>query len=875
MSTLNNIQQLLTPWNNNISFKEKAFDLANSLGWYPSDVIEEIKPNSLATGHLFVEYGLENTAVISFINNKNVDFSERSNQQINLFSLSYNNLIDYHLTVETNRISAFHNRIKIDNNLIYTKETSNFKESLSSDFFTKFIYGKNLKPNMKALDDMLIDTISYWKRYIYSELNGKISNEELSNFFNAIIFVRALEDSKKINEPKLTNTLQKYSLEQSNFTDIISKSLNDLNVNDWPQQVINRNLLTSIDKLDSSIFTRMISNFYFSTDIPYQYDFSVISKHALSRIYEKYVSIINTTESVQLNLFDYAPNPKEEPNKATGSYYTPQFIARFFSRYIDKLNPDISNKTLNILEPSVGSGIFLRTVLEYIVEKNSSSFDTIKMAFQNVVGIDKNKTACDATNLSLTLLHLISTGELPDKTLSIINEDTLEYFKNSNPPKCDIVISNPPFIKWNSLTLAERELMKSSLGDCSFNKSDLYLAFIKIAIDNLKNKGLGLFVLPSTFLITDSAKLLRKYISDTCTVKCIVDLSGVEYKIFDEADIYPILFIFQKGTSKSDAKIANIHEHVGKALTDLLNDKIVKSNSYSIYDIPQSFFREEKWHLLSPEEMSFKASLLTYPKLKDFCEIRTGFASGNTNAFIIPRNKIPSNESLLYKPYLTDREMEAFNVPVEVTNVVFYPQVDGKLIDESVLKEKYAKTYKRLFSFYNELNERKEVQNGRLPWWRPNRSRNHDFMFVPKIVTPHLIFTPKFSLDIDGIFAISRAPFIVVKKNADSILSERELLIYLLGLLNSQICVWHILNHSPKYQNGYAMIEPSVLGDLPIPSPYKIDKNTFIKFTKLIKERLLCNKDMYVKILELEKEINDIALSLYDLTEDDKQIILG
>jgi hypothetical protein len=44
------------------------------------------------------------------------------------------------------------------------------------------------------LDDALIETISFWKRNLYAEMEENISNQQFSALFNAIIFTRAVEE---------------------------------------------------------------------------------------------------------------------------------------------------------------------------------------------------------------------------------------------------------------------------------------------------------------------------------------------------------------------------------------------------------------------------------------------------------------------------------------------------------------------------------------------------------------------------------------------------------------------------------------------------------------------------------------------------------
>ena len=873
---LNTIQSLLMPWNGNRSFVDTAANLAEKLGWYPSDIIENKKKGSVATGHLFVEHGLDNPAVISFIDNRYTHNLLEYKNQTNILGLSYNNLIDYHITIDNETIRAFHNRLVVDNNIIYSQRLDSFKDSLRSDYFCDYIDNSSIRANLPTLDDELIDTISRWKRFIYSELNGLISNEEISNFFNAIIFTRALEDSGHTEDSNqiLLKTLWS---DKTQFSDILLSSFEVLDIQSYPEQVINKELFDNINKLDKNTLNNIFNEFYNSTRTPYKYDFSIISKHALSRIYEKYVSVLNVKESLQLNLFSTVPNPYEEINKSSGSYYTPQFIARFFSRYIEKYKPEIMNGDLKILEPSVGSGIFLRTLLENITDVKS-----IKKAFLNITGVDKNNTACDATKLSLTLLYLVITGELPQKDINIINEDSLDYFSKNGDLTYDLVISNPPFISYGLMTEEDRTKVKSFLSGYSYNKYDLYLSFIKIAIDSLNEDGIALFVLPNTFLVTDSAKLIRKYLTKECNILCLVDLSSIDYKIFGDAGVYPILLIFQKRKLKAEktalATISIIKDYVGKALTDVLADRMVCNQSYNIFTIGQEFFNKEKWHLLTPTESNLEIKLSKYKKLDNFFDIRTGFASGAIEAFIIPKSKIPKNENDIFIPYLSDREMAKFSILEDSQEYFFYPYLkDGSKIDELILKEKFPNTYKRLYQFYNTLSQRSEVRNGRMEWWEPNRPRKPDFMLVPKLLTPHLVFAPKFSLDIIGKYAISRSPFLVLKKDSDLVSIGNDFMFFMLGILNSSICTWYLLNHTSRYQNGFMMIEPSSLKQIPVIDPRSLSRPAFLKYVTLVKERFIYSdeKSSFGKMMELEKEIDRMTFDFYSLSKEENNIILG
>ena len=425
---------------------------ARELGWTPSYSLYPFLEEDIVNIHLVVEHGLENSAVLSFLKVP-FDTLNEYNRKL-LLNLSYNNLVDWHIHIDKTKVTYVYNRNNYANNIIQESTFRNEQyEALRSDAFEKII-GKRQSPNIPPLDDALINTISHWKRTLSAELNNEVSNEQLSELFNSIMFIRALEDNaKRYNPENLGNRVLLDAWKNTNqninaFTDLISNAQQLLNKLAIPKYLLNIDNLYVFNKLDRQTVAYLLNDFYQNRIYGfYNYDFSIMSQHALSRIYEKYVAILKTESSNQLALFPKLPT--EETNKAYGAVYTPQYIARFFGRYLrQNLPPSIFNK-IKIAEPAVGSGIFLRSILEIKcdprIEENSS--DKIKEAFTDIIGIDIDKNACQAATLSLALLQLVLTNEFPEE-LNINHSETISFLKEH--PELyntyDAVVSNPPFI---------------------------------------------------------------------------------------------------------------------------------------------------------------------------------------------------------------------------------------------------------------------------------------------------------------------------------------------------------------------------------------------------------------------------------------------
>lgn len=844
---------------------------ARDLGWTPSYDLFPSKESEFVNIHLIVEHGLEDSAVLSFLTTPYNSLTET--QRRLLLNISYNNLVDWHIHIDQEKATYVYNRNISSDNVVEQLPFRNEQyEGLRNDAFEKII-GKRVSPNIPALDDALINTISFWKRGISAELDNQVSNESLSALFNAIIFIRAIEDhTKRFKRNPIPSRVLLKALSNNdsrrNFTGVITEAQKILE-KEIPIYLLDQNDLKPFDRLNKQTISYLITDFYQNRDVAfYNYDFSIMSMHALSRIYERYSALLKVEDSSQLALF--AKVPQEETNKAFGAIYTPQYIARFFGKYLkENLPPAVFYKT-KIAEPSVGSGIFLRSILEIKcdprIEVNSP--EKIKSAFGDILGIDIDGNACQASKLSLALLQLVLTETFPEK-LNIVQAETIDFVQK-NPSVLgtyDAVVSNPPFIATEKLSKELKNRISDYLGDFAKGRPDTYLAFLKAGFDLLKPGGYGLFVLPHSFLIAENSIKLRKYISENCWIRCLTDLSAIP--VFGNTGIYVVLFIFQKKLPSNlhspQATLIKCREFVGKALQDGLRNNQVENNFFSVFEVDQSFFKGDSWAIIPSKELALREKLSQFPNLNVFLDVRQGFVTGADDIFVVDKNQIPKGEENIFIPYLADRQIDRYSIPKSVSKYVFYPFKSGNKVDEKQMKKDYPETWKYLQSKKRDIQSKKSFQNVS-NWWRPARTRQPEHILLPKIVTPHLTIVPKFAVDLQGKYGISRSPFFILKGDGGG----REMLLYFLGILNSTPCYWYISNHSHKYSKGYTMLEVKTLNQTPIPDPSSISNKDFKKMIELVELRI---KSATLESIKIEAEIDALACKLYNLNSDDKKVL--
>lgn len=875
MNSVRQIHNQLTSIDLAIDYKEIVYQFAKELGWNPSYYMQASKNESFSNGYLSIESGLENTAVLAFLTKpfNDLDYEEKKA----LYSVSYNNLVSWLISIDRYRVTYSFILNSTEKGVVEEIRIDGHSyEMLRSEAF-EMVLEKRPSTNIKALDDSLISNISRWRRLISAELNNQIETVSLSSLFNAVIFIRALEDNlKRYNEFPISRKVLLECIETKlnqekieNISECFAEAAEQLGQKNIPEDYINPSLLSELNSIHPYMFKSIFESFYQNID-GFHYDFSIISKHALSRVYERYVAELHIEDPLELTLFGSIPT--EINKKTVGSYYTPEYIARFFAKYVLKEIPLSKFRTLKILEPAVGSGIFMRTLLELLGEKFNPHLNTeeIKNSFSNILAIDVDVNACQATKLSLALLYLLLYSDFPK--LNVVHAESIQYLYGEDDylSSFDLIISNPPYIRYEFLSDELKAFLKDtpSFSDFSKGKSDLYLAFLKLSVDLLSPGGTALFIIPHSFLINEGAKKLRKYITDNCNIKLLADLSAIP--VFGNTGTYSILLVFEKKRNFKDFSTTTIlkcKNYVGQALEDIINDKETDNSFYSIYKVSSKVFTSENWLILPNKEYEIEQKILRHPAISNYLEISSGVISGCDTVFLRRKEDIPKGEEDIYRPYLGDKEKKTYSVPIENNRYIFYHYLEnGDPIDEEILSSKFPKTWEYLNIHKKQLEERKSQPS---KWWMLRSIVNPSNMFIPKIITPELTIIPKFSIDSNGKYVVSHGCYIRLKESFEG---DINLLYYFLGMLNSTPCYWFIANHSNKYGGGYNKIQPKSLKITPIPNPYTLDPNKLINFIKLVQQRELSRG---IQAIELDQRINILACEFYLLTEEEKSIILG
>jgi adenine-specific DNA-methyltransferase len=340
-------------------------------------------------------------------------------------------------------------------------------------------------------------------------------------------------------------------------------------------------------------------------------------------------------------------NQIKKENTSIGQFFTPNYVAQFMIKnLLKKWNEtnhnltDIKNvQDLEVLEPSVGEGIFLKYLLQNELE--------------NITAYELDE------NLKESLLNLYP-------NVRFIFENFLSSDVNE---KFDLIIGNPPYLGQNyNAKLFQTYVKDYKICDQYFvGNMDLFYYFIHLGIHKLKPGGILSFI-TTNYWITKSKKtgikFLKPHIIDECFLLQYIDLSNL--RIFKDATgQHNSIFVLQKKTEYE--KIHNVNRNIdiiqiGKnadpnqpdksfnkeAFIDIIhNNKSESINKYKSAISNKDLKREGSWNLQYPKEVKKivnKIELLCSTNgetiyLKDKFLIRNGLILIKDDIFIVNKDK--------------------------------------------------------------------------------------------------------------------------------------------------------------------------------------------------------------------------------------------
>ena len=496
-------------------------------------------------------------------------------------------------------------------------------------------------------------------------VNENILIEKVQKLLDRFLFICFCEDKELLPN----NSYEKIVQRGEAFGDIFEsfKMLcNWINIGS-PKNDINKfngGLFKSDDVLDTLIVDDEVFKEMEKISL---YDFdSEMNENILGHIFEQ---SINDIEELKKSLSGEEYDSKKSKRKKDGIFYTPKYITKYIvensiKNWLDDRRRELGEdelpeltesdmkfdvykknytknyrkhvefwekyreavRNIKIVDPACGSGAFLITAFEYLLNYNKyldeKIFDLIgtqglfsdrtkEILQNNIYGVDLNRESIEITKLSLWLKtadkdktlaalennikcgnSLIDDPEIAGELAFNWEKEFSEVFKNGG---FDIVIGNPPYVGTKQIPVLDREYYWEKYKEILFSEMDLYELFIYQSLNKLikKNGYLG-YITPDSYFTNTSFELLRKYILEKTQICEIIDFPYRFYP-FDEVNTETSIIILHKNNTTnslvnfkvSEKNIQNLYlkDSFKNVISINKNDIIEKYNKKFIVNI--------------------------------------------------------------------------------------------------------------------------------------------------------------------------------------------------------------------------------------------------------------------------------------------------
>ena len=290
--------------------------------------------------------------------------------------------------------------------------------------------------------------------------------------------------------------------------------------------------------------------------------------------------------------------------KLRGAYYTPLKLSNAIVKLFD--GQDISS----ILEPSCGDGVFIESL---------SSF-----------GLLSRVSEVDAVEIELAEAEKVKNNFSGNKNVTVVNSDFFDFYKKNYQKKAyDLILGNPPYIRYQYLTEKQRETLSEILTSHGMKSNKLinvWVAFVVACVQMLSDKGKIAFVLPAEILQVAYAEDLRLYLSNNLSK---ITLITFEELVFPDIEQEVVVLIGEKGKEEKGIRIVEMNN------LDDFDSLMVKKNGFQKLQ-----HVKEKWtkYFITADEMQLINQIKAderFVKFSDCALINVGITTGNNHFFSV------------------------------------------------------------------------------------------------------------------------------------------------------------------------------------------------------------------------------------------------
>ncbi len=300
--------------------------------------------------------------------------------------------------------------------------------------------------------------------------------------------------------------------------------------------------------------------------------------------------------------------------KLRGAYYTPYRVAE---KMVEFFQEDPSIHT--ILEPSCGNGVFVEMVQKKRLLNNGGSMTAIE--------IEASEVQKAAQRIE------------PSADIRLLAMDFFQYYAaNKERQRYDLILGNPPYIRYQYLRDQQRAEMSQILTEHGMKANKLintWVGFLVACVHLLSEHGKIAFVIPAEILQVAYAEELRLFLSQSLSS---ITLLTFEELVFPDIEQEIVILIGEKGGQEQGIRIVELRN-----LEDLDTLRLPDNGFQKLCQV------HEKWtkYFMSRDENALIARIRNdrrFQKMSDTALINIGITTGNNKYFSVTKKVVEEYE---------------------------------------------------------------------------------------------------------------------------------------------------------------------------------------------------------------------------------------
>lgn len=315
-------------------------------------------------------------------------------------------------------------------------------------------------------------------------------------------------------------------------------------------------------------------------------------------------------------------------DKLRGGYYTSSEVADWLCVWAIRSPRD------RVLEPSCGDGAFLEAAVKRYAELGARS----PAIARQLTGVEISATeAGHAVNRLQDSLKQRAADV-------VVSSDFFEWWQGSDQPGFDVVVGNPPFIRYQTFPDPHRSramALMAKQGLSPNRLTNIWVPFVVAAVASLRPGGRLALVLPAELLQVTYASQLRSFLTDRFER---IDIVACNELFFEKAE-QEVVLLLADGVlaTASDANPCRVTMTEARTVAEITR----RSPAAVLAGAQPKTIRHdnEKWlkYFLSEREITFMRALRdagVTANLSAHASIDVGVVTGKNEFFVLTSDQV-------------------------------------------------------------------------------------------------------------------------------------------------------------------------------------------------------------------------------------------